>query len=516
MPKEARILDEFKQFAKKVAGKAMKVPLSDKAYRSRFGKTYSRVSGVGFTKEEINAILQSGNTEQIRELSRYYYRYSGVYSRNIQYYSTLLSYAYLLVPHYDLNASQKKLKAEYKKASQIAKDLKLETNLVKINEIVLSEGVYFGLLREGTDGRPIFYRLPAKYCRTRFYDEQGLPILELDLNYFEDITDNEIERKAILKLFPKTVQAAVNYNKKIRWVEIGVEEGGMCFFFNEDMLPPLVSSSIAIAELQESRDRESSRDEKELNKILIHKLPIDKETGELLFSLPEAHSLHESICNMLEDNDSIDVLTTFGEIKLENVQDTASAASASQSRIDKYVEAAYDELGVSSSLFNADGTAAAMNYSIKKDISIMFAWSKIYENWVNSYIRNRTLKKDGSHFTIRFLSTSSMFRKEDVDLYLKTAQYGYPKTAVAAVLGLDTEDLVQLSYIENEILDLGKFMVPLSSSYTTSGTEKNSNSSEKNNNNSGSKIDLLNEGGRPEKDIGDRADRTNDNRDAKT
>ena len=64
-------------------------------------------------------------------------------------------------------------------------------------------------------------------------------------------------------------------------------------------------------------------------------------------------------------------------------------------------------------------------------------------------------------------------------MYLKIAQYGYPKTLVASAIGLDNSDLMQLSHYENEVCDMIDLMRPLQSSYTTSDGEKNSNSSEK-------------------------------------
>ena len=66
-------------------------------------------------------------------------------------------------------------------------------------------------------------------------------------------------------------------------------------------------------ELEEARDREARRDENELVKLLIHKLPINKNDGELLFTLPEAEKLHESICNMLENFSKTSLLHQIGK-----------------------------------------------------------------------------------------------------------------------------------------------------------------------------------------------------------
>lgn len=232
-----------------------------------------------------------------------------------------------------------------------------------------------------------------------------------------------------------------------------------------------------------------------MEKILIHKLPINKEDGELLFTLPEAEVLHQSICNMLEDNETINVLTTYGEVSLEGVQDTEASSTASSTRLEKYLNSVYDELGTSSAIFNADSATTALTFSIKKDISLMYAWSKQYELAVNSILR-RKAKNDQLYFSIKFLATSSIFRKEDADMYLKMAQYGYPRSTVSATIGLDMVDLAQVTDFENNVLHLEKSMIPLQSSYTTPGGE-NSTGSGKNSEKKTTGQDLTNEGGRP-------------------
>ena len=215
---------------------------------------------------------------------------------------------------------------------------------------------------------------------------------------------------------------------------------------------------------------------------------------------------------MLSDNDTIDVITTYGEITLENAQDSEGAATASTSRMEKYVSNAYDDLGVSQYIFNSSDTATALTFSIKKDVNQMFVWSKCYEIAINYLLRSRA-KSASTYFEIRFLPNSSIFRKDNIDLYLKTAQYGFPRSALAATLGFDTNELIQICDFETQVLDLNSVMTPLQSSYTTSGTEKNL-SSEKNSGAITAQKDITDEGGRPQSD--DKSDKTLENLDNAT
>ena len=124
----------------------------------------------------------------------------------------------------------------------------------------------------------------------------------------------------------------------------------------------------------------------------------------------------------------------------------------------EYLDNVYNDLGTSSSIFNAGDGTTALTFSIKKDISLMYYWSKQYELAINAFLR-RKAKNDQLYFSIKFLPTSSIFRKEDVDMYLKTAQYGYPRSTVSAVMGLDMVDLAQVTDFENNVLHLEKSMI---------------------------------------------------------
>ena len=219
-------------------------------------------------------------------------------------------------------------------------------------------------------------------------------------------------------------------------------------------------------------------------------------------------------------NDTIDVMTTYADVKLEEVQEPDAAASSSASRQEKYKSNIYDDIGISGELFNAGG-ANTMKYSIKKDISLLMKWSRQYEVWLNTWLYHKAamLTKSGNptiYFSIQFLPTTEIFRDDDISTYLKTAQYGYPKMAVAAAMDIEPLDVLQLLDFENSVLKLHDNMIPLMSSYTTSGDEKNSSGSGKNSSGQTSQKDLTNEGGRPEKSDEERAERTLKNRDGMT
>ena len=124
MPRENRDIEAFKNFAQRV----IRTPQNESSYRHRFGRIYSAIHSDGFSKEEINEILSSGNIEDIRDLSRFFTRFSGTYARAMQYYSSLLNYSYMLVPHYDLEnkPNAKRIKKQHKEMFAYVKSMNLD------------------------------------------------------------------------------------------------------------------------------------------------------------------------------------------------------------------------------------------------------------------------------------------------------------------------------------------------------------------------------------------------------
>ena len=56
------------------------------------------------------------------------------------------------------------------------------------------------------------------------------------------------------------------------------------------------------------------------------------------------------------------------------------------------------------------------------------------------------------------------------NLYIKGAQYGYSKFYAGAALGIKQSDLISLTMVENDFLDLDAKMIPLQSSHTTANS----------------------------------------------
>ena len=316
--------------------------------------------------------------------------------------------------------------------------------------------------------------------------------------YFEHIHDIALREEAV-QSFPPIVQKAwrrwVQNQKQDPWVMIPAAAGGISFSFVNDQTPMLIASIPELKKLDDAVGREEKRDDNELYKLLIERMPIDSK-GQLVFPLEEVADIHASVATMLQDIDTVDVLTTFGETDLESLQDS-SAATQSVNRLEKYRTNAWNALGRSEILYNATNSSS-LAYQIKKDETVMMGYLNIYETWIKFLLNERFVRK-GLTFDFELLPTT-VFNKQDLQQsYFRGAQYGYSKMFAGVAMGIKQRDQLSLMNFENDFLDMSQKMIPLQSSYTTSNSgEKNSSSSVQNATVSSQSNDLDNTGGRPE------------------
>ena len=321
--------------------------------------------------------------------------------------------------------------------------------------------------------------------------------------YFEHINDPELREQAV-STFPEAIQKAwrqwVRGEKKPDpWVMLPAAGGGVCFGFSNDLTPLLIASIPELKKMDDATKREEKRDENELYKLLIQRMPIDNQ-GELVFQLQEVADIHASVADMLSGIDTVDVLTTFGDTDLESLQDSSSATQSAD-RIEKYRKNAWGALGRGEILFNPENSST-LAYQLKKDEALMIAYLNVYETFIKFHLNDK-FARTGLDFDFEILPTTVFNRTDLQQAYFRGAQYGYSKMFAGVAMGIKQRDQLSLMNFENDFLEMSAKMVPLQSSYTTSGTaiageEKNSTNSAKKVSTTGQPQDLTNTGGRPE------------------
>ena len=514
MEESAKKKYDFSKFKLRPLDKAKKyLPINSRSYY-RWSSYNNDPVARDFSLEEIEEIIRSGDLESQRELSRYYYRTNSEYRNNIDFLACLPLYDTAVIPILEEGKGSKaQIIKTFSSACEFVENLDIPNTFSRITREWLKTGVYNGILRE--DGNKVAIQdLPLEYCRTRFKDFNNLNILEFNIMYFIRMFDEE-SRDSNVATFPQEIQEAWQLYKAGKlldpWVMLTSAGGGICFTNIQDQTPLLIASIPELKKLKDAVGREEKRDENELYKLLIQKMPIDKD-GQLVFELEEVADIHASVADMLKDVDTVDVLTTFGDTDLESLQESSSATQSAD-RIAKYKTNAWDALGRSSILFNAEGSSS-LAYEIKKDEALMINYLNAYETWIKYHL-NRKFSRTGLSFDFEILPTTVFNRIDLQQAYFRGAQYGYSKMFAGVAMGIKQRDQISLMEFENDYLQMASKMIPLQSSYTSSSKtiseeEKITNSAQKTLTTTVSS-DLDNKGGRPELPDEEKSEKTQAN-----
>ena len=453
---------DLTQFKKSINGM---IATSNASYNG--ATSFRKSSQVGtYTKEEILTMLQSGDTDQLREVSTFYFYSNGFYRRLLTYYATMLLYTYIVIPKMTDSSKEidKKSKKKYDQSLSFLSSLKIKDLCGQIAIKVLAEGAYYGVLRDyGADGIAV-QNLPANYCRSRFKNQQNIDVVEMNILYFDSIRDKKTRDEALAS-YPKEIKRGYNNYKNnsgvSKWVML--EPGDGLYFNLFEERPFFFNVLPAIIDFEQYREIEKTKDLKDIRGLLIQKLPI--ENGELVFDPEEAEEIHKGTVEMLRSNKEIDVLTTFADVDLADLQ---GARSVIANNLDKIERTIYSEAGTNKQLFAAEGNIALTN-SIKNDLSLVMVLASKISNWLDYSVNQRYSDKN-----IVFKTTIlpiSYYNSTDVKKdTLEMAQSGYSFILPFLCLGLEQSDLSDLKKLEINVLKLDKIMVPLASSFTQSAT----------------------------------------------
>ena len=449
-----------------------------------------------YTSEDIHTIINSGSSSEQQKLSRSYFNKGGYYTQIVLHYATLLTYAGLLIPNpsagKDLSTSH--IQKRYYNAMDYVEHMQLPTFLTNCAARALTDGCYYGLVIELDKSVFTTIDLPAEYCRSNFKDQNGNDVIEFNLAYFNSIVDKET-RDGALRTYPKIISQAYNSwsaNKRGQWF-IVPSDIAICFPLLSGR-PPFLSVIPATIDYDEAVITEREREQEEIRKIVVQKIP-HLTDGRLLFEPDEALEIHNGTVGMLKGNKNISVMTTYADVD--------AIASKTQTEntsgiIDKMERNIYAQAGVSSEIFTSSGSST-LDASLRNDMAFMMLLANKFSAYITNLL-NRKFSNSNVSFKYYILPVTYHNYDKFVDTSYKLVSAGYSFLMPAVALGISQRDLGNLKDLENNILQLGKKMIPPNTSYTQSGDGNSHNGDPVNTD--------VDEGGRPSKEDGQKADTT--------
>lgn len=502
-------------------------PLSDAVYN--LSDIRNTNPNLGDKKEVLRAISDK-NVLKMRDISNYFYRVSGIYNRLCRYLAYMYRYDWKVTTYIEDSAKEKlkneKVIGEFNKTLRYLDNTQVKQFLGDAALKVIKNGCYYGYLIDRGD-RMAVQELPMKYCRSRFFSADGRPVVEFNMRYFDDFFRDNTQKQKMLEVFPEEFKKGYNLYRKGKlipdfpgdtsgWYLLDTK-AAFKFNINGEDFPFLISVIPALIDLDDMQGLDRKKMEQELLKIIIQKMPIDK-NGDLIFDVDEAQALHNNAVRMLGRAIGIDVLTTFADTEVADMSST-SATTAADDSMNRVKAAVYDQAGISQMQFNTDGNIA-LEKSVLNDEATLYNLIQQFEQLLNVMITQFNKSPKQYSFKVQILGTTIYNYKELTKLYKEQTTLGGSKVLPLLALGQSQSSILADAYFENEVLNLVEMMVPPMSSNTMNadylanrnagGSKNATQTADKNKdaNKDANSADSESKGGRPEKENDQKSEKT--------
>lgn len=478
---------------------------------------YRRINPQLGDKKLIQDAINKCDILKMREVSRFFMRISGIYSRLVKHLANFYRYDWVVTPYVPGNKTNpEKVVEEFNRTLYYIDNFHVKHFLGDVAQTVLINGCYYGYRIHSGDHAAV-QELPVDYCRSRF-SVRGKPAVEFNMKFFDDMYKNQEQRLRIINAFPLEFKKGYALYKEGKlpaefpgdtsgWYLLDIEStikfniGGVDYPIFMSVIPHLI-------DLDAAQDLDRRKMAQKLLKIIIQKMPLDK-NGDLVFDVDEAAELHNNAVKMLGKAIGIDVLTTFADVEVADMADKNSVSSIDE--LEKVERTVYNESGTAQNLFNTDGNIA-LEKSILDDEASIYNLILQFEEFLNDLIKpfNKNPKK--LFFRVEILPTTIYNYKEMSKLYKEQTQLGFSKWLPQVALGKSQSSILATARFENEILDLASILIPPMSSNTMSADslKKGGNGDKK----AGSNSDEDKKAGRKEKADDEKSEKTIQNRES--
>lgn len=476
-------------------------------------KANNRLADKGYVLKAI----RDYDLDAAAEISNYWFKVSGIYSRLCRYLAYLYRYDWMVTPHIQEEKKQNaktrdKAVKGFHEVLAFLDNFQIKRFFGEVALKVVINGRYYGYLVRSNGASAQVQELPIAYCRSRYSVEGDLAI-EFNMKYFDDYFRDVDYRMRVLNLFPKEFKKGYMLYKanklkpdfagdKNGWYLL---DGDAAFKFNiaDNDLPLMLAVIPALIDLDNAQDLDRQRMKQQLMKIIIQKFPFDK-NGDPLLDMDDMAVMHDNAMRMIGQAIGVDVLSTFADVDVEDIADNKASTAATDDleRIERNV---FNQAGISQLQFNTDGNIA-LEKSILNDEATMYNLILKFESFLNHLIKPFNTNKDFT-FRVNILTTTINNFKEMTKLYKEQTQLGYSKMLPQIAVGQSQSSVLDNAFFENEVLDLvNVFVPPVSSNVMSTDILKRSGG--------GGEKGSSDTGGRPEKPDDEKSEKTIKNKEA--
>ena len=161
-------------------------------------------------KKEVLRAIHNGEIETMREISNFFFKTSGIYSRLCKYMANLYRYDWMITPFVNSDSVKpEKVEEGFYKALTYLDNFEIKRFCGDVALKVLRNGAYYGYLVPQAD-RMVVQELPPNYSRSRF-NVNGRPAVEFNMKFFDDYFRDTEQRIKVINLFPKEFRFTMKY-----------------------------------------------------------------------------------------------------------------------------------------------------------------------------------------------------------------------------------------------------------------------------------------------------------------
>lgn len=421
-----------------------------------------------YKQSEVREIIENYKVEknqtQLREISQLLWAKSPQYQRLLKYFAGMANFAHVITPIKEirkLNVS--KVTKQYVEIGELVKMMSLRHEMTKVMNVVFREDIFYGYVH--IDKKSFYIQqMPSSICKVTSI-EDGVMNYSVNMNYFKTNEARLVGWAVELQMKYRQWKAMQKENPLIsQWVELD-PSNTICIKLNEDILeifPPFAGSFDSIFDIDGFKQLRKDKEELSNYMVLTQKLPIraaSEDNNDFMIDNEFMTYFHNQASDAVPEN--VGVITSPMEIE----QIRFDADKADKDGVGKATRDFWEGNGTSQLLFSSDNNSSAgLMMSIRSDEEMVFSLLTQIERWLNRYLK---LKFSDLMFNVSILPVTRFNQSEMYKMYLEGGSMGVPvKSHLSATLGLDPIEVMNMSFLENDILKMHEEWIPLQSSHT--------------------------------------------------
>lgn len=418
---------------------------------------------------------------QLRGLSQYLENAVGQYQRAVHYFTDTLSFNYMMLPT-NVDNSDKVDKDSYKKSyyksCQFVGKMNVKNKFNGMALTTMQDGVSFWWIIENSN-HISFLQIPTDYCRIVAPWALGW-MGEINLAFFDrmyGLSGSIPELYDAYQIFLQKREEGLRGDKlaPFQYYPLPLDKSWI-FTFDPNKatkVPPLASSFGASLDVLSYRNLLKDQSLLNLWKVISMKIPLKKNTDNLLMSYETASDIVGMIQSTLPENMAI--FASPFEAEAINTNQINTLDKTIQLSNDNF----YTSLGTNGAFFGME-TKSSKALDISKDKDFIFSATPLYaqfNNMVNWQLMLNNNKNDYG-WKVEF-SGNKLNKDSDINTALKLfTTANFPASYLASVIGFEPAQLDAMVNLDNMLGTKDK-MKPLTSQFNASKSSLNSGGKEK-------------------------------------